>query len=163
MDEWGTYYQNKRQNLYTQAKVYWKRRDFVRLELTLFRGKLNYEKIRTIHDLFSYNLVGLIDPPGRKQPQFRFLIPRGDRFEKTFWKHLDRTRVGRGAKGAQIDVGERFLAELVWRATSTDHRPPSFYRDFFDEDKELTGLVLKSLKKAQKEFDQRRKEIERLM
>jgi hypothetical protein len=163
MDEWATYYQNERRNLYAQAKVYWKRRNFVRLETTLFRRKLEYEKIRTIYDLFSYNLVGLVDPPGRKQPLFRFLIPRRDRFEKTFWKHLDKSRGGRGAKGAQIDVGERFLAELVWRTTSTDHRPPSFYRDFFFEDKELTGQVLKSLKKAQREFDKRRKEIDSWM
>lgn len=167
--EWATFYQNERkkgkkgQRPYKQAKVYWKFRPFIRAELTFYRPKLNNEKITTIRDLLGYDLTGLVEPSGSKRPEIRFLVPLPDRFKEAFWKHLEGSRIYKGFTNARLGVGKIFLAEMVVSAMQKyrrKYRPPNFYRDFFEVDVELTGLVLKSLAKAQQEFDRALKKID---
>jgi hypothetical protein len=168
MLEQATFYQNwgkkrkKGQQPYKQGKLYWKFRPFVRAELTFFRPKLGYEKINTIRDLFAYNITGLVSPMGRKSPELRFLIPRRDRFKRTFWKHLEGSRIYKGVTNGLLGVGNIFLAELVVRMASKGHRPPNFYRDFFDVDERLTRLVLDSLKRTKAEFNRHVRAIDAL-
>jgi hypothetical protein len=159
MLEWATFYQNRGkkgkrgQQPYKQGKLYWKFRPFIRAELTFFRLKLGYEKINTIRDLFAYDTTGLVSPIGRQKPELRFLVPRSDRFKKTFWKHLEASPIYKGVTNGLLGVGNIFLAELVVRMASKGRRPSNFYRDFFDEDEELNRLVLDSLKRTKGEFN----------
>lgn len=171
MPEFATFYQNTREDNVRQSRVYWGNNPYVRLELAFFRNWLGYQGIRTISDLFAYDLTRLVMPGGRRKPEIRFLVPNLELFRKNFWNKLEKFSFGRAVKDARINVGNLFLGEMVVKALESAKKrktgktgkpalPSNFWRDYFAKDEELTDMVLTSLRLANEGFDRCLAEIE---